>query len=57
MRWHTDPTKCSHSNDDVCKTCDFDGYFRSRPVAYRSHDFALRPDSHTGFCEICGEEL
>jgi hypothetical protein len=26
-RWHTDPRTCSHSNDDVCPTCDFDGYY------------------------------
>lgn len=26
-RWHTDPRNCSHSNDDVCPTCDFDGYY------------------------------
>lgn len=26
-RWHTDPRECSHSNDDVCPTCDFDGYY------------------------------
>ncbi len=26
-RWHEDPRKCSHSNEDVCPTCDFDGYY------------------------------
>lgn len=27
IRWHTDPTKCPHYNDDVCPTCDFDKYY------------------------------
>jgi hypothetical protein len=29
VRWHTDNRTCSHSNDDVCPTCDFDGYYAS----------------------------
>jgi hypothetical protein len=27
IRWQRDPRACSHSNDDVCQTCDFDGYY------------------------------
>ena len=29
MRWHTDHTTCTHADDDVCPTCDFDGYYAS----------------------------
>lgn len=28
-RWHVDNRACPHSNDDVCPTCDFDGYYES----------------------------
>lgn len=27
LRWHVDPRTCPHYNDDVCPTCDFDGYY------------------------------
>jgi|SRR5690606_20950021 len=30
LRLHPDPRQCSHSNDDVCPTCDFDGYYESK---------------------------
>lgn len=26
-RWWRDPTRCSHANENVCDTCDFDGYY------------------------------
>lgn len=29
MRWYMDGRQCSHSNDEVCRTCDFDNYYAS----------------------------
>lgn len=29
-RLNPDPRKCSHSNDDVCPTCDFDRYYANK---------------------------
>jgi hypothetical protein len=26
-RWWTDPKQCPHSNENICQTCDFDGYY------------------------------
>ena len=26
-RWHQDPRQCSHENEHVCPTCDFDRYY------------------------------
>lgn len=26
-RFHTDPRTCPHFNENVCRTCDFDGYY------------------------------
>lgn len=25
--WHINPRDCSHANDHVCPTCDFDRYY------------------------------
>ena len=27
IRWHVTAKDCAHSNDDVCPTCDFDGWY------------------------------
>lgn len=40
-RWHKDSRTCSHSNDDVCPTCDFDRYYAS---TYASCPWRLTPD-------------
>ena len=27
IRWHLNVRDCPHSNDDVCRMCDFDRYY------------------------------
>lgn len=42
VRWHADPKSCAHYNDDVCPTCDFDGYYATHypdcPWGYHSDE-------------------
>ena len=48
MRWHKDHTTCTHANDDVCPTCDFDGYYAS---SYADCPWRGR------FCEGCAGDV
>ena len=57
-RWQTDPRKCRH-DDDVCPTCDFDGYYAStypgRP--WRKPDDPepprVEPAETRALCAVC----
>lgn len=27
IKWQSDPKQCSHCNNEICPTCDFDSYY------------------------------
>lgn len=30
IHWHDNPRDCPHYNDNACRVCDFDHYYRNR---------------------------
>ena len=50
IRWHKSHETCPHSNENVCPTCDFDGYYAA---TYPDCPWRVRPldDCVCGGCD------